>query len=174
MNTSASSKIPESSFKEKAKEEAIKAFLLTIYFAIWFCALAFLVAVINQKTLTLSLFGFAFIKAALCAKFMLIAQAAYPLKLTKTNGILNSLILESIFYLLVVLALNYIEAGVNGLIHGKEFISSMANFGMSDPMRVFAMSIVYWLIVWPYLLFMGFRSAVGSSATIEILFGKKT
>lgn len=162
------------SLKAKAKEEILKAFQLTIYFSVWFCALAFLVASINQKTISLSLFGFAFIKAALCAKFMLIAQAAYPLKTTKPNGILNSLILESIFYLLVVFALNYVEAGVKGLIHGKEFISSMADFGNSDPMRVFAMSIVYWLIVWPYLLFMGFKSAIGSSATIEILFGKKT
>ena len=173
MNTSPDIQVTKSSFKVKAKEEMVKAFLLTIYFAVWFCALAFLVAAINQKPLSFPLFGFAFIKAALCAKFMLVAQAAYAIKLTKNNGILNSLLLESIYYLLVVLALNYVEAGVSGLIHGKEFISSMADFGKADPMRVFAMSIVYWLIVWPYLLFMGFKSAIGSPETIQILFGKK-
>jgi hypothetical protein len=77
-------------------------------------------------------------------------------------------------YLVVVLILNYLEAGIHGLIHGKDFVSSMADFGRSNPLHVVAMSIVYWLIVWPYLLLVGFKLAIGSSATLEILFGSKS
>jgi hypothetical protein len=104
---------------------------------------------------------------------MLLAQAAYPIKINKKNGIVNSLFLESLVYLLVVLGLNYLEAGIHGLIHGKDFLISMTDFGKADPLRVVAMSIVYWLIVWPYLLLMGMRLAIGNNATIEILFGSK-
>jgi hypothetical protein len=169
----ASPNLPHS-FKAKAKEEIAKALQLTIYFGIWFCALAFLGATsLDEKPISLTIFGFALIKAALCAKFMLVGQAFFPIKVNKNNGIVNSLILESLLYLMVVLGLNYLEAGIHGLIHGKDFISSIADFGRSNPLHVVAMSIVYWLIVWPYLLLMGFRLAIGSTETLEILFGKK-
>ncbi|CAM3763960.1 hypothetical protein [Polynucleobacter arcticus] len=167
--------IPAHNLKEKLKEEFIKAFQLTIYFGIWFCALAFLAAtLLDERPIPLSIFGFALFKAAICAKFMLIAQAAYPIKVDRRYGIVSSLLLESMVYLLVVLGLNYLEAGVRGLIHGKEFLISMTDFSQSNPLRVVAMAIVYWLIVWPYLLLSGFKLAIGSTATIEILFGKKS
>ena len=172
-NTTNSHPTPPS-LKHKLKEEAKKAFALTIYFGIWFCAIAFMAATaLEERPIPLEIFGFALVKAAISAKFMLIAQAAYPIKVDKKNGIVNSLILESIVYIVVIIALNYLEAGVEGLFHGKEFIPSMAAFGNSDPLRVLAMSIVYWLIVWPYLIFVGFNLVIGSKATIAILFGSK-
>ena len=118
-------------------------------------------------------FGFALLKAGISAKFILIAQAAFPIKVSKDHGIVNSLIFESIIYIAVVVALNYLEAGVEGFIHGKEFISSMSAFGNSDPLRVLAMSIVYWLIVWPYLIFTGVNIILGNKETLAILFGSK-
>lgn len=166
---------PAKSLKEKAREEFIKAFELTVYFGVWFCALAFLAATsLDERPIPLSIFGFALFKGAICAKFMLVAQAFFPITVDKKNGIVNSLIIESLVYLAVVIGLNYLEAGVSGLIHGKEFLSSMMNFGKSDPLRIVAMSIVYWLIVWPYLLFVGMGLMLGSHATLQILFGEKT
>ena len=162
------------SLKEKLKDEAKKAFGLTLYFGAWFCAITFFAATaLEERPIPLSIFGFALIKAGISAKFMLIAQAAYPIKINKEHGIVNSLLFESIVYLLFVLALNFIEAGIDGLIHGKEFISSMRAFGNGEPIRIFAMSILYWLIVWPYLIFMGVNQALGNTATLAILFGSK-
>lgn len=174
MNSTSPNSAPAHTFKEKAKEEFVKAFQLTVYFGAWFCALSFLAAtLLDERPIPLSIFGFALFKAAICAKFMLVAQAAFPIKVNKNHGVVGSLFLESVVYLLVVLGLNYLEAGVDGLIHGKEFIPSMAGFGQSNPLRVVAMSIVYWLIVWPYLLLTGIGLMLGSNATLEILFGKK-
>ncbi len=174
MNAASPNSAPTHTLKEKVKEEFIKAFQLTVYFSIWFCALTLLsVTTLHTQSLSFTLFGFAIIKAALCAKFMLIAQVLYPIKINQKSGIVNSLFLESLFYILVVIALNYLEAGVDGVIHGKDFITSLADFGQSDPLHVLAMSIVYWLIVWPYLIFTGFKLALGSTATHELLLGKK-
>ncbi len=162
------------SIKQKLVEEMKKAFSLSLYFGVWFCAITFMAATaLEERPIPLSIFGFALIKAGISAKFMLIAQAAYPITIDKEHGIIKSLLLESIVYLMVVLGLNYLEAGVHGLINGKEFISSMAAFGSGDPLRVFAMSIVYWLIVWPYLIFMGFKIVIGNTETIAVLFGSK-
>lgn len=174
MGIQISSEQNKPSLKDKAKEEILKAFQLTVYFSVWFCSLTFLtITSPHKQSLSLSLFGFAIIKAALCAKFMLIAQMVRPIKIDQSSGIVKSLFLESIFYLLVVIGLNYLEAGIDGMIHGKQFVASLADFGKSDPLHVVAMSIFYWLIVWPYLIFSGFKLALGSSATRELLLGKK-
>ncbi len=175
MTHTPESSMPSRNLKTKIKEEILKAFELTVYFSIWFCALTLLsVTTLHTQSISFTLFGFAIIKAALCAKFMLIAQVIYPIKINQKSGIVNSLFLESLFYILVVIALNYLEAGVDGVIHGKDFITSLADFGQSDPLHVLAMSIVYWLIVWPYLIFTGFKLALGSTATHELLLGKKS
>ncbi|MBU3548996.1 hypothetical protein [Polynucleobacter sp. P1-05-14] len=174
MTNSAKNLTNKTGLKIKFEEEIKKAFALSIYFGTWFCAIAFMAATaLEEHPIPLSLFGFALIKAALSAKFMLIAQAVYPVKIDKQNGIVKSLMLESLIYLVVVVALNYLEAGVHGLINGKDFIASMAAFGSGDPLRVLAMSIVYWLIVWPYLIFVGFNMVVGNTETLAVLFGSK-
>ena len=175
MNSTHTSHNNSKTFKEKAREEVVKAFQLTVYFGAWFCALAFLAATsLDERPIPLSIFGFALFKAAICAKFMLVAQAFFPITVDKKNGIVNSLIIESLVYLAVVIGLNYLEAGVSGLIHGKDFLISLTEFGRSNPLRVVAMSIVYWLIVWPYLLLTGMGLMLGSHATLEILFGNKS
>lgn len=175
MNSTSPNSAPAHSFKDKAKEEFVKALQLTVYFGAWFCAIAFLAATsLDERPIPLSIFGFALFKAAVCAKFMLLAQAAFPIKVNKKDGIVSSLFLESVIYLLVVLGLNYLEAGVHGLIHGKDFLISMTEFGQSNPLRLVAMSIVYWLIVWPYLLLTGMSIMLGNNATLEILFGNKS
>jgi len=172
MNTTQPTPSKPEGFKEKVKNEAIKAFLLSLYFGVWFCALAFLASTtLRERPIPLDIFGFALIKAALCAKFMLVGQAAYPLHIDKDHGIIPSLFRESLIYLLIVFLLNYLEAGVEGVFHGKEFIASLGAFGQGDPLHILALSIVYWLIVWPYLLFAGLKLALGDAATLQILFG---
>jgi len=174
MTNSAKIQSSKPSLKIKLEGEMRKAIALSIYFGTWFCAITFMAATaLEERPIPLAIFGFALIKAGLSAKFMLIAQAAYPIKIDKANGIVGSLFIESIVYIIVIIALNYIEAGVDGLIHGKEFITSMASFGSGDPLRVLAMSIVYWLIIWPYLIFVGFNKVVGNTETLAVLFGAK-
>ena len=172
--TTNSPNIPSHGIKDKIKEEFKEALALTLYFGTWFCAIAFLAATaLEERPIPLSIFGFALIKAGISAKFMLIAQAAYPIKVSKDHGIVKSLFNKSLVYIIIVLALNYLEAGVHGLINGKEFITSMGAFGHGEPLRILALSIIYWLIVWPYLIFVGVNQALGNSATLAILFGSK-
>lgn len=174
MTNSAIDNAKHPSLKNKVEEEMKKAFTLTLYFGTWFCAIAFMAATaLEERPIPLSIFGFALLKAGISAKFMLIAQAVYPIKVNKDHGIVNSLVFESIFYLVVVLALNFLEAGIHGLINGQPFISSMAAFGNGDPIRILAMSIVYWLIVWPYLILTGVNIILGNKKTLAILFGSK-
>ena len=174
MTANTTSQSKRHNFKQGLIEEAKKAFALTLYLGTWFCSIAFLAATqLSERPIPLSIFAFAIIKAGICAKFMLIAQAAYPIKVNRDHGILKSLFMESIVYIIVVISLSYVEAGVEGLINHKEFITSMAAFGDADPLRVLAMAIIYWLIFWPYLIYSGVTLVLGDKETLQILFGSK-
>lgn len=175
MTTSEQAQAPNPKLVSKIENEAKKVLVLSIYFGVWFCALSFLGATFADKyPIPLSIFGFAIIKGALSAKFLLISEAAFPIKVSKSKGLIRSLIVQSFIYVGIVLCLNYVEAGASGLIHGKDFWDSLKAFGKADPLRVSALCIVYWLIVWPYLALEGLKIALGTNATLGILFGEKS
>ena len=174
MNPSQTTENKPLSIKTRLLDEAKKAFILTLYLGAWFCAITFLAATaLRTRPIPETIFGLAMIKAAICAKFMLIGQAAYPLTINKKHGIIPSLLAESVIYSIIVLLLSYLESGVDGLIHGRNFIDSLLSFGHADPIYILALSIIYWLIIWPYLLFIGMKKALGDDATFEILFGPR-
>jgi hypothetical protein len=160
--------------RHRIKDEFIQASLLALYFAAWFCAIAlFSFALLREEAIPISPFGLAIIKAGLCAKFMMIGKAMFPLRVDANRGLVKSLFWHSIAYLGVVIALSFIEAGIDGLLHGKLFLESAASFGYGDPIYIAALAIMYWLIVWPYLIVLGLNQSLGIKAVRTILFGKK-
>ena len=162
------------SLRYRIKDELIQASLLALYFAAWFCAIAFFsFALLREAAIPITPFGLAIIKAALCAKFMMIGKAIFPLKVDANRGLFKSIFWHSIAYLGIVLALSFAEAGIDGLFHGKSFLESLSSFGHGDPIYIAALSMMYWLILWPYLIVLGFNQTLGNTAVHTILFGSK-
>ncbi len=163
------------SLRHRIKDEFIQASLLALYFAAWFCAIAFFtLAVLREAAISITPFGLALIKAGLCAKFMMIGKAIYPLKLDTNRGLIKSIFWHSIAYLLIVIALSLVESGIDGLLHGKSFLESLASFGRGDPIYITSIAIMYWLILWPYLILLGLQQSMGDEAVHTILFGSQT
>ncbi len=162
------------SLRHRIKDEFVQASLLALYFAIWFCAIAFFsFALLREAAIPISPFGLAIIKAGICAKFMMIGKAMFPLRVDANRGLVKSLFWHSIAYLGVVIALSFVEAGIDGLLHGKSFLESLSLFGHGDPVYIAALSLMYWLIVWPYLIVLGLNQSLGNKAVRTILFGSK-
>jgi hypothetical protein len=160
--------------RHRIKDEFIQASLLALYFAAWFCAIAFFsFALLREAAIPITPFGLAIIKAGLCAKFMMIGKAIFPLRVDANRGLVKSLFWHSIAYLGIVLILSFAEAGIDGLLHGKSFLESLSSFGHGDPIYITALSIMYWLIVWPYLIVLGLNQSLGNQAVHAILFGSK-
>ena len=175
MNTPAPpAKEVKESLRHRIKDEFVQASLLALYFAAWFCAIAFFTfAVLREEAIPIAPFGLAIIKAGLCAKFMMIGKAMFPLHVDANRGLVKSLFWHSIAYLGVVIALSFAESGIDGLLHGKSFMESVASFGHGDPVYIAALSLIYWLIVWPYLIVLGLNQSLGNQAVRTILFGSK-
>ena len=163
------------SLRHRIKDEFVQASLLALYFAAWFCAIAFFTfAVLREEAVPITPFGLAIIKAGLCAKFMMIGKAIFPLKVDANRGLIKSIFWHSIVYLLIVIALSFLESGIDGLLHGKSFLESIASFGRGDPIYITSIAIMYWLIIWPYLILLGLQQSMGDEAVHTILFGSQT
>jgi hypothetical protein len=160
--------------RHRIKDEFVEASLLALYFAAWFCTIAFLTfAVLREEAILITPFGLAIIKAGLCAKFMMIGKAIFPLRVDANRGLIKSIFWHSLVYLGIVIALSFAEAGIEGLFHGKSFLESLSSFGHGDPIYVAALAIMYWLILWPYLIVLGLNQTLGIKAVRAILFGSK-
>jgi hypothetical protein len=160
------------SLKNTAINETRKFTVLFLYLSIWFSALVFLSnAILRANELPLMTLSFALVKAALCAKFMLVGQSLFPMALGKGRPIFWILMRHSVVYLVVALALSFFESGLEGLFHHQPFFESLLNFEQGDPYRLAATSFIYWLIILPYLVFVGMREELGYSEVSRILFG---
>jgi len=137
--------------KNRFGEEIKKMLILFIYFSIWFCAF------FPYMHISLAL-----VKALLCAKFMLMGQMLYPIESRRDKPLIGQILSRSLVYLGVVILLSALESGIEGWVHHRGFISSLANFGNGDPIHILALSLIYWLIVLPYLTFMSLQSVIGS------------
>jgi hypothetical protein len=162
------------SLRHRIKDEFVQAALLTLYFATWFCVIAFFsFALLREESIPITPFGLAIIKAGLCAKFMIIGKAMFPLRVDASLGLIKSIFWHSIVYLGVVIALSLAESGIDGLLHHKSFLESVSSFGHGDPVYIAALSMMYWLMIWPYLIVLGLNQSLGDKAVRTILFGSK-
>lgn len=160
------------SLAHKLEEEFKKVLILSIYLAIWFSALAFLsYSILRKDEIPYAPLSLALIKALLCAKFMLLGQAIYPIQSKSNQALIWQILPRSFVYLVVVVLLSALEAGLEGLIHHKGFISSLANFGNGDPVHILALCLIYWLILLPYLTFMSLKLVLGDQEMRRIFLG---
>ena len=158
--------------KNRLGEEIKKMVILFIYFSIWFCALAFLsFSVERLQGFPYIHIGLALVKALLCAKFMLMGQMLYPIESKRDQPLIGQILPRSLVYLGVVILLSALESGMEGWVHHRGFISSLANFGNGDPIHILALSLIYWLILLPYLTFMSLQSVIGSPEMKKIFWG---
>lgn len=138
---------------QRVVSEAKKAFYLTLYFGFWFSALTLLThEILKQDGLPYVHWGLAWIKAALCAKFILIGQAIYPMQHSRGFDLWRIVLPRSFAYLAAVFVLSVVEEVVVGWIHGETALFAIQHFANGNPVYAFALAWVYWLILVPYLL----------------------
>ena len=140
------------SFRARLGAEVRSAFHLTLYFGIWFSALNLLVhETLGRNGLPLEAWAFAWIKAALCAKFVLVGEMLVPMPVINRKRLWATVLPRSLVYLLVVIALNDLEEGVRSALHGGSLWDGLRQFANGNPWQFVAVTWVYWLILVPYL-----------------------
>lgn len=167
MENSAS---PQTSVGVKLKNETREFLILAAYLFVCFAAVAYMkYAVLKTQGVDFAPFAFAAIKAAICAKFVLIGRAL-PIERRFTScPLVVPTLFRTFAFLVVVAVLMFAEESIVGLFHGRPISVSLAETGGTNEERI-ATAVLLFLIFAPYFAFRSLGDVVGESAIYRLFF----
>jgi hypothetical protein len=166
MSSSESSKVP---IRKRITDEFIEFAIIAAYLYICFTAILFLKAsILETEGIAFAPFGFAAIKALICAKFASIGHALHLGERLKKLPLIWPTLYRSLVFLLLILILNALEEVVVGVIHGRSAADSLRAMGGGSLEQLFATSVVGLLILIPFFAFRVLGEAVGEQNLIRV------
>ena len=157
--------------RERAKSELKELFYITAYLFVVFSALTFYKsAILEAQGVHWVPWGFAIIKAAVLAKFILIGRALHIGEGHRTKPLIWQTFYKSIAFLILVAGLTVIEEAIVGFIHGQAFWESMAELGGGTPEQVIATAVIMFLVFIPLFAFGALGEVIGEKALLRTFF----
>ena len=168
MGTGISSK---ATVRERAESELKDFFFITAYLFVVFSALTFFKsAILEAEGVRWVPWGFAIIKAAVSAKFVLIGRALHIGEVHRTKPLIWQTLHKSIAFLILVAGLTVIEEAILGFIHGQTLWESMAEIGGGTPQQVIATLVIMFLVFLPLFAFGALSEVMGEKALFRTFF----
>ena len=165
---------PNPSFREKASEELREFILLTAYLYVCFAAVIyFKAAILHARDIAYAPLGLAIIKAALCAKFMLLGRVFHVGERFRTLPLVVPTLYRSFAFLLLLIVLTVIEAIVVGAIHGRSISDSIAGIAGGTFHEMVATIVIIFLILIPHFAFRSLGEIVGDKVLVRGLFQRR-
>jgi hypothetical protein len=160
----------KASLRDKAEHELREFAGLTIYLGICFGAIVFLKdSILQAYSLTLLPFGFAAIKAAVTAKFILVGRLLPIMRRRGGERLIASILRRSAALLLLVTALTVIEEVGLAIIHSGSVAEGLANLGGGTAYQMAATVAVVLLILVPYVAFDALGETLGEGTLRRLL-----
>jgi hypothetical protein len=168
MESSAPSRL---SVREKAIEELTEFIVLTGYLYVCFAAVIyFKAAVLQAQGIAYAPLGLAIIKAAICAKFMLMGRALHLGERFKHLPLIVPTLHRSFVFLLLLAVLTFIEEIIVGAIHGRMVLDSISEIAGGTFRQMIATILIIFLILVPYFAFRSLGSIVGDKTLVRLFF----
>lgn len=168
MGTGTSSK---GTVRERAESELKHFFIVTAYLFVVFGTLTFFKsAILEGEGVRWLPWGFAFIKAAVSAKFLLIGYALHIGERYRTKPLIWQTLYKSIVFLAFVAVLTVIEEAVVGFIHGKTLWQSVAEIGGGTPEQAVAILVIMFLVFVPLFAFSTLSEVMGEKELFRTFF----
>ena len=169
--TTESSVRSKASFREKAGEELKEFIVLTAYLYVCFAALIyFKAAILQAQGVSYAHLGLAIIKAALCAKFMLLGRAFHIGERFKNLPLIVPTLHRSFLFLLLLIVLTFIEEIAVGAIHGRTVPDSISGIAGGTLHQMVATTLILFLILIPYFAFRSLGNIVGDKTLVRLFF----
>jgi hypothetical protein len=164
----------EASFREKASEELKEFIILTAYLYICFAALIYpKFAILQANGIASVALGVAIIKAALCAKFMLLGRALHVGERFKTLPLIVPTLHRSFLFLLLLVVLTLIEEIAVGAIHGRTVLDSISGIAGGTFHQIVATVLILFLILIPYFAFRSLGDIIGDKTLVRLFFERR-
>src|SRR5262252_2752243 len=168
MNTGAEAK---DSLRKRAADELREFLLIAAYLYVCFTALAyFKAAILQAQGVEFAPFGFAAVKALICAKFMSIGHALHLGERYKKEALIWPTLHRSVVFVVLLLALNILEELIVGYIHHRAIADSIAEIGGGTIHQFVATLIIMLLILTPFFAFRSLGDVVGGRTLFRLFF----
>lgn len=157
--------------REKVIGETEEFVIIAVYLFIVFSALLFLKSAIlkGQGGIWVP-WGFAAVKAALVAKFVLIARAMHLGERFRSKPLIWEATYRSLVFLLVVAVLTVIEEAIVSAIHGRPILDAISEIGGGAPMMFIATAVIVFLVFLPLSASYALGEVMGQKALFFLFF----
>src|SRR5580692_10991919 len=139
---------------QRITDELKEFLILAAYLYVCFTALAYLkFAILQAHGIAFAPFGFAAVKALICAKFVSLGHALHMGERFSKRALIWPVLHKSLVFLLLLLVLNVAEEAVVGWIHGRALADSLSEIGGGTRDQMIATTIIMLLILIPFFMF---------------------
>ncbi|HUC50920.1 MAG TPA: hypothetical protein VMA30_16190 [Xanthobacteraceae bacterium] len=157
--------------KERVAAELREFAVVAAYLWICFTALAYLkFAILEAHGIAFAPFGFAAIKALICAKFVSIGHAFHLGERFKAQPLVYPVLHKSLVFLLLLIVLNVLEEIAVGYLHGRALADSLSEIGGGTRDQLIATAIVMLLILIPFFVVRALGEVVGERTLARLFF----
>jgi hypothetical protein len=165
---------PISTIGGKITSELKEFIIIAAYLCVCFTVLAyFKAAILQAHGIEFAPFGFAVVKALLCAKFISVGHALHIGQRSKSKSLFLQTLHRSVAFLSFVILLTIIEEVIVGLFHHQTILVSIAEVGGGTLDQLLAESVVILLILIPFFAFQTLGEALGEDNLIRLFFGRR-
>lgn len=159
------------SIAQRAARELKEFLIIAVYFYICFTALAYLKAAILQAHgIAFAPFGFAAVKALICAKFLSIGYVFHLGDRYKKQALVWPTLHRSFVFLVLLTLLTVLEELIVGYLHHRSFADSLAEIGGGTFHQAIATFIVLLLILIPFFAFRSLADVIGGRVLFRLFF----
>jgi hypothetical protein len=155
---------------ERALEELKEVLILAVY--LYICLGAVMLqktAVLRDVGISFDMWGIAFVKALVLAKFMLLGHALHiGQQRYKHKALIWPTLYQSVLTLILLLVLSTIEELLVGLMHKRALADSLAHVAGPTPSQVAASCLIMLLILVPYFAFHNLGEVLGDRTLVRL------
>ena len=169
------SRNPSTASVGKRAADELKEFAVVAgYLCVCFTAILYLKAsILKAEGIAFAPFGFAVIKALICAKFVSLGHMFHAGERFKSLPLIWPTLYKSLVFLFLLLGLNALEEVVAGQMRHRTIADSLAEFGGGTADQLIATSIVGLLILIPFFAFRTLGEVVGEANLVSIFFQRR-
>jgi hypothetical protein len=146
---------------------------ISLYLYVCFGAiLLYKESVLEAHDLSYAHYGLAAAKALILGKFLLIGQAIHIGERYKHKPLIYMVLYKSVIFLIVLVALSFLEEIIVGAIHGRTVVETMSEIAGGRWLEIAMTCALLWLILLPYFAFQQISEVLGEGKFRKMLFDK--
>ena len=129
-------------------------------------------SVLQAHDVSYAPYGLAVAKALILGKFMLIIHALHIGERYRHKPLIHVVLYKSIIFLIVLVALSFLEEIIVGAIHGRTAVETISEIAGGRWLEIAMTCALLWLILLPYFAFQQISEVLGEGRFRQMLIDK--